>query len=821
MTFDLQTLTELSTLEHLVSTQGVEALLAAFDTALVQTPADARVPKAEGPTVSARTLRLLRRAVELDADFLREHPEALFQSLYNRLRWYDAPDAAAHYDTQGPGPWENPDAHLHRLAALWRQQREAAGGAAWVESLRPLSGSLDGGDLSLSHDERVEAVAFSPCGKKLATTSSSDEKNIHLWDVATGKCLRVLEGHDIGEILGLAWSPDGRKLASGSRSHDARVWDVETGELLYDFPKQEGRVTSVAFSPDGKVLAVGNLGWRVHLFDMESGEKIRTLKGHQQSVLCVAFHPSGRQLASAASDDTVRIWDMTTGAQVASIATNATPRSIAFSPDGERLAYSVLEGVAIAETRHWTPVEGLWGRMGCGDIAWLGTTHLAMLAPREVLVLDAHTRDTVWSRTYYPSTAGNALAFSPDRKHFALTESTRVLVSEIHAQPPPTLKSQGQPVKDLLGAPEAACLIVKQSTQNSVVDARGQVREFSDSSMGGGQKSWSMNRDGTLAAFPIVNFHEEPRRRAIQLFDLVSLTPAKELTAKPLEGRDTASRMLQENVVAFSPDGALLAGTVELGVVRLWSIPEGRLLHTLKGPANPVTTLEFTPDGALLLTGLAEASHLLVHDVKTGALVHNTKVALKPTPTYAVATAAPRLAVGRSSGELALFELPTGTSRFIQVSNETVVAVAISSDGTRVAASDMDSCVHVYDATTGDELYQVPHPELPYTLAIEAPFLVTMSEDHHVRFFDLATGAPRADVEASTDPQDVIRRRYWEGLGDGPVAFHRRMDPTPFAHFQDAMEACYILRDGIAVGQGRTQKDFLYVLRIHEATSKA
>lgn len=445
MTFDLQSLTELSTLEHLVSTQGVEALLAAFDAALAQTPADARVLKEEGPTVSARTLRLLRRAIELDSDFLREHPEALFQSLYNRLRWYDAPDAAPHYVAQGPSPWENPDAHLHRLAASWRKQREAAGGSAWVESLCPLSGSLDGGDQHYSHDQRVEAVAFSPCGKKLATTSSSDEENLHIWDVVTGKRLRVLEGHDIGEIHGLAWSPDGKKLASGSRAHDARVWDVETGELLHDFQRQEGRVTSVAFSPDGKLLAVGNLGWRVHLFDLESGEKVRTLKGHQQSVLCVAFHPSGRLLASGASDDTVRIWDMTTGAQVASITSNTTPRSIAFSPDGERLAYSALEGVAIAETQHWTPLEGLWGTMGCTDIAWLGTTQLAALAPREVLVLDAHTRDTVWSRAYFPNTSGNALAFSPDRKHFALTESTSVLVSEVHAQPPRRSRAWGNP----------------------------------------------------------------------------------------------------------------------------------------------------------------------------------------------------------------------------------------------------------------------------------------------------------------------------------------------------------------------------------------
>ncbi|MFP2924052.1 hypothetical protein ACLESO_02305 [Pyxidicoccus sp. 3LG] len=142
MTHDLASLTELSTLEHLVSTQGVEALLAALDSALAQTPEEARVLREDGPTVGPKTLRVLRKAVALDADFLRAHPEALFQCLYNRLRWYDAPDAAAHYSGEGAKPWSDPEAHLYALAAQWRRQREAAGGAApWVESLLPLRGA--------------------------------------------------------------------------------------------------------------------------------------------------------------------------------------------------------------------------------------------------------------------------------------------------------------------------------------------------------------------------------------------------------------------------------------------------------------------------------------------------------------------------------------------------------------------------------------------------------------------------------------------------------------------------------------------------------
>ncbi|XXF77088.1 WD40 repeat domain-containing protein [Myxococcaceae bacterium GXIMD 01537] len=818
MTLDLQSLTELSTLEHLVSTEGVEALLAALDTALAETSAEARVRKEAGPMVSARTLRVLRKAIALDADFLREHPEALFQSLYNRLRWYDAPDAAAHYVTEAPGPWEDPEAHLHALAALWRRQREAAGGPAWVESLLPLRGALEGVDLYCWHDHPVLAAAFSPCGTKLATGAWSDEENVLVWDVATGRRIQTFAGHHEAEVRGLAWSPDGKKLASGSRAHDARVWDVETGALLQDFTRQEGQVTSVTFSPDGRMLAVGNLGWRVHLFDVESGEKVRTLKGHQQSVLSVAFHPSGRFLASGSSDETVRVWDVATGEQLAKVPANAFAESVAFSPDGERMAFSSDEGVAIVETRDWTRLEGTRGTGRCTHIAWLGTTHLGMHSFARMVVLDAHGGDTVWSRPYLPDTHERALAFSPDRKHFALTAADGgVLVSELHAPPPPTLRTEPHRVQDLLGHPEGGGVIATRSETNVAVDADGHVREFPASSMRGGQQAWSTTRDGTLAAFPIVHFFEEPRRRAIQVFDLVNLSPAKELTAKPLEGRDTANRMTMENPLAFSPDGALLAGTVELGVVRVWRVSDGRLLHTLKGPAQPVSTVDFTPDGAYVVSGFAEDSRLMVHEVKTGALVVDTEAALDPTPTYATAAGVAHLAVGRDSGDLEVFDLATGSRRAIQVSRHPVVAVALSSDGSRVAACVLDKRVRVFDARTGSPLYELPHSALPYAIAIEDPLLVTLAEDHHTRFFDLATGAPRSVLEDSTEPQDV-KRRYWETLGEGPVSFHRRMDPKPIAHFQDSLESCLILRNGIVVGRGRSLKDFLYVLRIHDAS---
>lgn len=821
MPHDLASLTELPTLEHLVSTQGVEALLAALDAALARTPKEARVLKEGGLTVGPRTLRVLRKAIALDADFLRAHPEALFQCLYNRLRWYDAPDAASYFSGEGAKPWSDPEAHLYALAAQWRRQRETAGGAPWVESLVPLRGALEGVDEVLWHDAQVLCAAFDPSGRRLATGSWSDGDNVRVWDVATGRSLQVMAGHE-GEVRGIAWSADGKLLASGSRDHDARIWDVETGAQLHALTGQEGQVTSVAFSPDGTLLAVANLGWAVHLFDVATGQKVRTLKGHQQSALSVAFHPSGQWLASGASDDTVRVWDVATGAQLARLDSDTSVGTVAFSPDGEWLAWSALEGVALAKTRNWTRMEGVKGTGRYSQVSWLGTSRLGLLSYNRVEVLEVRDGVTEWTRPYASDGHERGAAFSPDLKHFALTAADGgVLLSELHAPAPPTLLGEQHRVRNLWGQPESGVAIAKRFDAALAVDARGQVRELPADSNESGLQPWCFSPDGVLAACPVLRFHEESRRRAVQLLDVRSFTPVRELSATPLEGRDAANKVTLELPMAFSPDGQLVAAVIEIGVVRLWRVADGLLLHTLKGPPTPVSLVEFTPDGAYVVSGYAEASRLMLHDVKTGTLVLDTEALLKPTPAYAAAARAPRIAVGRASGELELFDLPAGFRHVLPLSEEPVLAMRFSEDGGLVAACGLDERVRLFDARTGRLVYEVPHPALPFLVAMGGDLLVTRADDQTTRFFDLATGAPRTVLQGNAEPEDVTRRKYWEVLGEGPVAFHRKLDPVPMAHFHDSLEETVILRDGLVVARGRTIQDFLYVLRLHEASGGA
>jgi hypothetical protein len=204
----------------------------------------------------------------------------------------------------------------------------------------------------LRHETFVIRVAFSPDGRHLA--SGDLDGKVTVWDARTGDKLRTIPAH-VRRVGALAFSPDGRYLATGGREDRlVKVWQVSTGQLLHNLPKHSNGVEGLVFSPDGKRLGSASLDRTVQLWDFTSGQEVLTYSEHAQPLATngLAFSADGLRLNSVSVDGLVRIWDAATGATV------STPRVLpldavgpigwvacaAFSRDGRWLALSGENG---------------------------------------------------------------------------------------------------------------------------------------------------------------------------------------------------------------------------------------------------------------------------------------------------------------------------------------------------------------------------------------------------------------------------------------------------------------------------------------------
>ncbi len=198
------------------------------------------------------------------------------------------------------------------------------------------------GEIGPGREGKIYAAALSPDERVLAVGgwlagSPNQSRAVRLHDFLTGQVLGLLEGHE-NVILDLAFSPDGRTLASGSADDTVRLWDVMAKKPRHVLHGHNDDVYAIALSPDGERLASGSYDHTVRLWDVASGELLRELTDHEDKVRAASFSPDGLYLASGSDDRTVRLWAGHTGEMIKVLAQQETSiGSLSFSPDGRRL----------------------------------------------------------------------------------------------------------------------------------------------------------------------------------------------------------------------------------------------------------------------------------------------------------------------------------------------------------------------------------------------------------------------------------------------------------------------------------------------------
>jgi WD40 repeat protein/serine/threonine protein kinase len=416
--------------------------------------------------------------------------------------------------------WEDDD--ISRVQELLDQQRPRPGerdlrGWEWHYLHHLCHSEL----LNLGgHTGRVTGLAYSPDGKRLASASTTWDRTknafvageVKIWDAQTGREVLTIPGH----AATLIFSPDGQRLASGIGAWDdakkaylageVTVWDAVSGQVLLSHKGVFGGVA--AFSPDGKRWAsrVTSEGEEIKLYDVQTGKELLSLKGHTGWTEGVAFSPDGKRLATASTDGTVKVWDAQTGQELLSL--KGTLWKVAFSPDGKRLA------------------GGSWNTLK---------------------VWDAQTGQELLSRN--ESDGAYVKAFSPDGKLLATTSQAGTLrIWDVQT---------GQAIRAFKSV--------------GGVTGDGQILTFSP--------------DGQRLA-GIVAWH------TVKIWNAQNDQESRTLPA------GSASTFL-----GFSPDWRRLASAASDDTVEIRDAQTGQRTLTLKGHTAPVMTVAFSPDGKQLASG--------------------------------------------------------------------------------------------------------------------------------------------------------------------------------------------------------------------------
>jgi WD40 repeat protein/transcriptional regulator with XRE-family HTH domain len=591
--------------------------------------------------------------------------------------------------------------------------------------------------------DAITAVAVSPSGQYWAAASRRGE--VRLWREEGRRLQSVWHAHtDV--VLSLDFSPDEHLLASGSYDGSLKLWDVESGALLWSSWQTEG-IRCLAFARDGSLLASGGLDATIRLWDPKSGTLFEEVL-HPGPVYALAWSPNGHLLASSGFADTIRLWEIGHSEPATCVQTlsghSSWVRGLTFAPDGRTLASASSDGtVKLWEVSSGRSLETLVGhrqRVDC--VVWSpdGRTLASSGMDRTIWLWDVQSRSSR-AVLHGHTTFVRGLAFTPDSRHLlsGSEDGTLRLWDVERDEALLVLQGYATALYDLDWSPDGT-KIASASFENGVslwlVDGRAGgmlLRELVGHTWSVYGVAWSPD-GGVLASSGLDNairLWDPDTGSSLQvtgdldhpdtLFWGVAWSPDGKLLASATVRRGvllweveaSSGRWIGRELslwirrLTFSPDGNLLLAGAEDGDLYMWDVSDGRLLQRLPGNHGAAMSVAWSPDGTRLASvGMSRGGgELLVWDAQTGARLYHlhepsaSLYALAWTPDGA------GLVSGGSDGRLIWWDLRHGVRVRVRKAHEgTVQALKLSPDGTRLASCGDDGAIRLWDLDSGEPL---------------------------------------------------------------------------------------------------------------------
>ena len=477
----------------------------------------------------------------------------------------------------------------------------------------------------------------------------------------------------------VAFSPDGRLLASGADNNTVVIWDVRRREPLGEPLRGHGKaVTSVAFSSDRKLLAIASNDNTVILWDLQRRRPIGTpLVGHNGAVTSVSFSPDGRVLASGSGDGTIRLWDSSRHEPLgrAMVNNTFTVDSLAFSPDGAMLAAGGLDAVVLWDVRTRRPARRLAVRLAVGG--GVGATADAVAFSPDGANLAAGMSNGVvelWDRGWRgqlieparqliePASSGApaAVAFSPDGRSLAAAQQRTITIWDIRRRRAATKPLVGHldVVTGVAFSPDGKTLASASEDQTVILDdvadltygpslgspLRGDIGVVTGAAAAPDGRSlavgdvdavtlWDIGRRRLIVRFQVHDGYAvfddgyingmafNPDGRLLALREESSKVWLWDIALHEASGQPFIVSGNRVTSVAFSPDGRLLASGSEDGVVHVWNVRSREVIAQLhRDGAGGISSLAFSPDGKAIVAG-TEMGYVEIWDVLNRRLV--------------------------------------------------------------------------------------------------------------------------------------------------------------------------------------------------------